>query len=67
MFEWEDMLMIQISVYIECYGCVDKKTNHLQMIKNMNDMKNNIFQGCKLGKQHKHFYHSNSNMKKYVI
>jgi hypothetical protein len=37
------------------------------MIKNINDMKNIIFQGCKLGKQHKHFYRSNSNMKKYVI
>jgi S-adenosylmethionine/arginine decarboxylase-like enzyme len=33
MFEWEDMLMIQICIYIECYGCGDKETNHLQMIK----------------------------------
>jgi hypothetical protein len=43
MFEWEDMLMIQISVYIECYGCANKETNHLQMIKNINDMKNIFF------------------------
>jgi hypothetical protein len=50
MFECEDMLMIQISVYIECYGCADKETNHLQMIKNIDDMKNIISQGFKLGK-----------------
>jgi hypothetical protein len=56
-----------ISVYIECYGCVDKETNHLQMIKNINDMKNIISQGFKLGKQHKKIYCSNSNMKKDVI
>lgn len=37
------------------------------MIKNIDDMKNIISQGCKLGKQHKHFYRSNSNMKKDVI
>jgi hypothetical protein len=37
------------------------------MIKNIDDMKNIISQGFKLGKQHKHFYCSNSNMKKDVI
>jgi hypothetical protein len=30
-------------------------------------MKNIISPGFKLGKQHKHFYYSNSNMKKDVI
>ncbi len=67
MFEWEDMLMIQISVYIECYGCVDKKTNHLQMIKKHRWYEKHFSQGFKLGKPHKHFYCSNSNMKKDVI
>ncbi len=59
MFEWEDMLMIQICIYIECYGCADKETNHLQMTKNIDDMKNIISQGFKLGKQHNFFYCSN--------